>query len=93
MGLDILRAHVEPNLIMHARTSVITTLYLVMALGPADRGHSPFPSPERAFYGFACYLSSYLVAGEALARLAACRVLNVALYDINFRYYNKCLPS
>ena len=52
---------------------------LIMALGPADKGHSPFPSPERAFYGFACYLSSYLVAGEPLAWLATCRVLTLKI--------------
>ena len=41
-----------------------------MSVAPADKGHSPFPSPERAFYGFAGYLSSYIFS----SMLAKCLV-------------------
>ena len=37
-----------------------------MSVTPADKGHSPFPSPERAFYGFAGYLSSYIFSSKCL---------------------------
>ncbi len=35
-----------------------------MSLGPAEKGHSPFPSSERAVYGFSQHLASYLCIGE-----------------------------
>ena len=39
-----------------------------MAMGPAEKGHSPFPSSERAVYGFALYLGSYVLIGEYIPR-------------------------
>lgn len=34
-------------------------------MGPAEKGHSPFPSSERAIYGFSIYLGAHVFLGES----------------------------
>ena len=33
-------------------------------MGPVEKGHSPFPSTERAIYGFSVYLGAHIFLGE-----------------------------
>ena len=35
-------------------------------MGPVEKGHSPFPSTERAIYGFSVYLGAHIFLGTFL---------------------------
>lgn len=53
----------------------------------ADKGHSPFPSSERAVYGFALWLASFLLLGElALARQSVLRRPRTTIFLVLVRY-------